>query len=354
MRVLCGPGTVLVDEHGFTLRIHCAGDAHCLRVVALEDDMIRVSLLRKCKRVVERTWMVSPGAPDVPDEGFAKDSFQGFAGPAVAIDTVPDGTLSLSTKRMRCTVNTCAHAPLALQFDWWSDEAGAWLPLLHDRRTGAYYLSRRGDGLAHFTRRQRGDRIFGCGEVSGELDRVGRRFVMSATDAMGYDAQSSDPLYKFWPSYVAKPAGESSAAFGVLYDSMAKCTLDFGCEMDNYHGLFHTYSAEQGDLDYIVVLGPSVLQATRRLSWLTGQSIMPPRWSLGYSGSTMTYTDAPDAQIQLLSFLTLCREHRVSGRVRVMVSPPATPLLPHPLPRAPGSTGAPAAPPAALVVTTDD
>jgi alpha-glucosidase (family GH31 glycosyl hydrolase) len=38
---------------------------------------------------------------------------------------------------------------------------------------------------------------------------------------------------------------------------------------------------------------------------------LPPRWSLGYLGSTMSYTEAPDAQAQLRRFVELCDEHQI-------------------------------------------
>ena len=129
-----------IDEHGFVLHVQ----GHCLRVVALEDDMIRVSLLRHGKRALARTWMVAPGAPDVADVGMSKDGFEGFAAPIVAISHDSDGELSLETNKMRCVVNTLAAAPIALRMDWWSEQERAWLPLMRDRPTGAYYFSRHG------------------------------------------------------------------------------------------------------------------------------------------------------------------------------------------------------------------
>ena len=53
---------------------------------------------------------------------------------------------------------------------------------------------------------------------------------------------------------------------GVFYDSMARAALDFGCELNNYHGLFASYQAECGDLDYYVLLGPRVRSVTARSS----------------------------------------------------------------------------------------
>ena len=184
-----------------------------------------------------------------------------------------------------------------------------------DRQTGAYYLGRSDPRLNHFVKRQRGDRFFGLGEKTGALDRAGRRFRMDCTDAMGYDAEHSDPLYKFWPFYIAKPScaanAPASAAYGLFYDNPANCAFDLGCTFDNYHGLFSSYEAACGDLEYTVLLGPSVLEVTRRFAWLCGGTALPPLWSLGYSGSTMSYTDAPDAQERMRSFLQLCAAHEV-------------------------------------------
>ena len=60
-----------------------------------------------------------------------------------------------------------------------------------------------------------------------------------------------------------------------------------------------------------MIAGPKVKDVTRKFSWLTGKTIFPPKWSLGYSGSTMSYTDAPDAQQQLNKFVELCEEHDI-------------------------------------------
>ena len=59
------------------------------------------------------------------------------------------------------------------------------------------------------------------------------------------------------------------------------------------------------------MLGPKLLDVTKAFVRLTGRTLFQPKWSLGYSGSTMHYTDAPDAQQQLQSFIRLCREHEI-------------------------------------------
>lgn len=38
---------------------------------------------------------------------------------------------------------------------------------------------------------------------------------------------------------------------------------------------------------------------------------LPPRWSLGYLGSTMSYTEAENAQEQLKLFVDQCKLHQI-------------------------------------------
>ena len=297
MRVLGAASLISKTAHGVTLSV----GSHVVHVTALEEDMIRVRVDRDGERAVGRSWMVAPpSGRETPYEGREKEDLDGFAMPAVKVDEC-DGTLRVSTSRLRVLV-TLGLSPLALQWEWKDVATAMWRPLFSDRLTGAYYFGRRDSRLCHHVKRRRGDRFFGLGEKSGELDKGGRRWRMDCVDAMGYDAECSDPLYKFWPFYIAKPApavdtpAASTAAYGLFYDNPAMCAFDLGCTFDNYHGLFSSYEAVCGDLDFTVLLGPAVLQVTRRFAWLCGGHALPPLWSLGYSGSTMSYTDAPDAQ----------------------------------------------------------
>jgi alpha-glucosidase len=131
---------------------------------------------------------------------------------------------------------------------------------------------------------------------------------MRNLDAMGYNAETTDPLYKHIPFYITR---RQSVSYGLFYDNLATCWFDLGNELDNYHAWYSQYRAEDGDLDYYMMLGPDTLSVTKRFTRLTGRAIFGPKWSLGYSGSTMHYTDAPNAQEQLLGFVSLCQTHGV-------------------------------------------
>ena len=142
------------------------------------------------------------------------------------------------------------------------------------------------------------------------MDRSGRRFRLQNIDPMGYDARTSDPLYKHIPFYIARKP-KTGAAVGLFYDTLSDCAFDFGCEHSNYHGPYRSFEAEHGDLDLYVIAGPKIADITRRFTWLTGRPAATPDWALGYSGSTMSYTDAPDAQGQMGKFLTSLAEHDI-------------------------------------------
>ena len=310
MRVVGEATLASTSAHGAVLDV--AG-GHRLVITALEEDMIRVRLDRLAARSLTRTWMVSPGdIGSSPCEGRDKEAVDGFSMPAASVEVIQaDSVLQVSTSRLRVIV-PLGVSPLALRWEWKDlAKGGEWAPLMQDRRTGAYYFGRHDARLSHHVKRGRGDRFFGLGEKSGGVDKAGRRYRMDCHDALGYDAELSDPLYKFWPFYIAKPADLSSAAYGLLYDNHATCAMDLGGAFDNYHGYFASYEATCGDMDYTVILGPAVLQVTRRFAWLIGGTAMPPLWSLGYSGSTMSYTDAPNAQEQMAQFLRLCSTHRI-------------------------------------------
>ena len=202
---------------------------------------------------------------------------------------------------------------IALQgfFCKWEMRTGeSWIRVARDRPTQAYNFGWWDNRIFHYLVRDPAEKYFGLGERSGEMDRAGRRFRMSGVDAMGYSARNSDPLYKHIPFY-ATYNSRSKLAFGLFYDTLSDCTFDMGCERSNYHGLFRSFVADHGDLDYYFIAGASVGDITRRFTWLTGRPAFPPRWSLGYSGSTMSYTDAPDAQARMNEFLEKCETHDI-------------------------------------------
>ncbi|MBU8588300.1 glycoside hydrolase family 31 protein [Priestia megaterium] len=275
------------------------------KIMILETDIIRILFTDGEELQLDKTWSVAPGQSDVPLEGRKRLDTSGFSLPSY----------EFSNNNGECTVETSA---LKLNVDlngfkisWFYREDSGWVNFANDRKTQAYnFDGSLGEGIAHYLKRDLDEQYFGLGEKTGSVDKHGKRYRMQAIDAMGYDAEYSDPLYKHIPFYITRHR-ETGFSFGVFYDNLSSSIFELGTELDNYHELYRYYQAKQGDLDYYIIGGPKVKDVTRKFSWLTGQTIFPPKWSLGYSGSTMSYTDAPDAQMQLNEFLKLCEKHDI-------------------------------------------
>ncbi|MBK8023964.1 MAG: hypothetical protein IPK19_21660 [Chloroflexi bacterium] len=67
-------------------------------------------------------------------------------------------------------------------------------------------------------------------------------------------------------------------------------------------------------MDYHLIYGPTFERVLEQYCWLTGRPALLPDCALGYLGSTMTYTEAEDAQAQLAKFARLCQEHDIPLR----------------------------------------
>ena len=267
----------------------------------LEDDIIRLLLLAGGRVTSPPSWAIAPGQEDIAEPGRDRMDVRGFTCPAFAIEEAP-GTLTISTERLRVTIRL--HG---FHCTWEQREGTGWVAMAADRPTQAYDFGWWDGRAHHYLARRPGERFYGLGDRSGDADRAGRRFRLTNVDPMGFDAETSDPLYKSIPYLLV--ADESGRCHGEFYDSSADVSVDMGRELDNYHGLYRHVVADAWDVDLWMIAGPDPLAVTRRFTWLTGRPALMPRWSLGYSGSTMTYTDAPDAAVQMQGFLDKCAEH---------------------------------------------
>ncbi|MGF6368920.1 alpha-glucosidase [Paraburkholderia sp. RAU6.4a] len=276
-----------------------------IELFVLAEDIIRVLVLPDGETRGPRTWAIAPGMDDVPLQGRERRDLSGFTPPPFTVNEAA-GHIVIETARVRVSValegGACA---------WDILHEGTWHRVMSDRKTQAYNFGWWDSRVYHYVERRRDEMYVGLGERAGSLDRARQTYEMRNIDAMGYSARTTDPLYKHIPFYVTWQP-QTSTGFGLFYDTLADCRFDMGRELDNYHGHYRHFIAEHGDLDYYFIASPgSPLDAVRRFTWLTGRPAWMPKWGLGYSGSTMSYTDAPDAQQQMGKFIERCREHDV-------------------------------------------
>ena len=272
------------------------GGELCVRF--LSETMARVSLRPVGGWREPRTWAIAPGA-DVPWEGREREDLSDFQLPAT---WAADGRFG--TSRLAVTLRT---GPLRLQWHAF----GADTPIAQDRKTTAYLRQSRGGLVRHYLARDAREHFYGLGDKTGPLDLRGRRLRTAALDALGYDPEHGDPLYKHWPFVMSRSV--NGQWLGTYYDTLANCTFDLGCEHDNYHGFYRYVEIEDGDLDYYLMAGRTPAEVVSQCVRLIGGTYLPPRWTLGFAQTAMGLADAPDAQARLTAYM----DEAVSRRVPI-------------------------------------
>ncbi len=141
---------------------------------------------------------------------------------------------------------------------------------------------------------RREDAIYGLGEKSGRLNRMGRDFTLWNTDVLNPDAaaeftagrEPDDPRAdrtstEFDPYYVGIPfcyhldssSGRMSASF---VDNGYRGHYEFS--LDGEYRVHFT----GGQYTEYVFAGPGMPEILAAYTWLTGRASLPPLWSLGY------------------------------------------------------------------------
>ncbi|XP_024032277.1 uncharacterized protein LOC21405522 isoform X2 [Morus notabilis] len=125
-----------------------------------------------------------------------------------------------------------------------------------------------------------GTSLYGTGEVSGQLERTGKRVFTWNTDAWGYGSGTTS-LYQSHPWVLAiLPTGE---ALGILADTSRRCEIDLRNESVIQFIAPSPYP--------LITFGPfgSPTAVLVSLSHAIGTIFMPPKWSLGYHQCRWSY-----------------------------------------------------------------
>jgi alpha-glucosidase len=303
MSIASLPTFSVTDQNRFRVTLQ-SSDGCIVYLFVLEEDILRVMVLPEGKLSFPRTWAIAPGLEDVPLEGRDRFDLEGFTSPEAEV-VKEANQLRITTARVRLTVKLRGFF-----CQWEVRQKDQWETAAADRSTQNYNFGWWDKRVYHYLQRQADEMYFGLGERAGETNRFGQSYRMTNIDAMGYNARTTDPLYKHIPFYLTWKK-RSKVPFGLFYDTVADCTFDLGRELDNYHGWYRYFIADYGDLDYYFIAGETVADIVRRYTWLTGRPAFTPKWSLGYSGSTMTYTDAPNAQERMNEFLLGCEKYDI-------------------------------------------
>lgn len=124
------------------------------------------------------------------------------------------------------------------------------------------------------------EKIFGCGESFGPLNKVGQRVHLFVTDPQGPE---TDQQYKPIPFFM------SNRGYGMFMHTSAPVTCDFGATNINVNKLF------MGDetMDFFVFFGEPK-DILNEYTEIVGKPGMPPLWSFGTWMSRITYFSQKD------------------------------------------------------------
>lgn len=256
------------DDAGATAS--CDGAA--LRLHFVEDDVVRVTLLREDRRPRLLTHALVGREPDPVEVTVER-------GEDITVLATAAMRVELAHRGCRMTVfdgtgHVLVQDDSGMGTGWDGNEVRTWKRIAGD------------------------ERFFGLGEKSGDVDKRAREWVMWNSDTPGY-GDASDPLYQSIPFFVGLREGRS---YGVFLNNSHRSRFNLGAGNHRYY----SFSAEGGTLDYFVFAAPRIAEVVADYTALTGRIPMPPRWALGFQQSRWSYY--PDSEV-----MSLARRFRERG-----------------------------------------
>ena len=226
----------------------------CERIVALRDDVLRVSFARGGSFPEDASWAVLTNArrSRVPVTAGTSPGRFGFRTGELIVE-VDKSTLQLVVRDLTGAILQQDARPV--RFD--------------------------GDAFRVYKSMPTNEHYFGLGDKTGPLDRREEAFTLWNTDAYRFQ-ESTDPLYKSIPYFMTFRAG---VAVGVLLDNTWRTSFDFGKEISGVY----SFGAAAGPLDYYIFYGPTPKKVVETYAWLTGTPPLPPLWTLGFQQSRYSY-----------------------------------------------------------------
>lgn len=134
-----------------------------------------------------------------------------------------------------------------------------------------------------------GDEYFyGFGEKTGYLNKKGYYYEMWNTDDPKPHVENYTTLYKSIPFFITL---RQKTAYGIFFDNTFKSYFDMAKENSEYY----YFGADDGNLDYYFIYGPSAIEVIEGYTYLTGRTPLPQMWTLGYQQCRWSYT--PESRV---------------------------------------------------------
>ncbi|KAJ3320288.1 hypothetical protein HDV06_005432 [Boothiomyces sp. JEL0866] len=194
-----------------------------------------------------------------------------------------------------------------LYLEWFTIDQ---IPFLADLKFRAYEYDLNA-GAGHYIKHSPDMIYYGLGERGSPLYLNERSFQLKCSDALGYNPESGDPLYKHIPFYIGLNQA-SKLAYGIFYNSLSTGSVNFGAEIDALWGQFTNIRFDNGPLDYYVMFGPQISSVVEHFASLIGKPALVPKYALGYLASSMGYAESDEAQTMIENFPSLLQKHEIS------------------------------------------
>ena len=224
------------------------------RVIALRDDVLRVTVWRGNAPPEDASWAV-PLAVRQSSVTFTKSHSRGHL-----ILLTGKLNVEIDTKTLAITIRD--RNGVIVQQDA--------RPIRFDGNAFRIYKAMPLD-----------EHYFGLGDKAGSLDRREQSFTLWNTDAYRFQ-ETTDPIYKSIPFFLTYRAGR---AMGVLLDNTWRTSFDFGKETPDAY----SFGSVGGPADYYVLYGPAAKDVVKTYAWLTGTPPLPPLWAFGFQQSKYSY-----------------------------------------------------------------
>lgn len=213
--------------------------------------------------------------------------------------TEKEGTLCFETEKLRLVIE---REPIAIVL---SDREGN---VLFSTEKLAPFMLDSNRRITSCFRMKEEDCFYGFGEKAGELNKNKKFLRERATDAMGYDAEKTDTLYKHIPFFIRLDR-DTQRAVGVFYHNFYESVFNMGCEKSNYWPRYAYWQADGGDIDLFLLAEGSIPGIVGQYTWLTGRPALLPKRALGYQGSSMYYSELEkDSDEAVLRFIDTVHE----------------------------------------------
>ena len=291
---ICRKITGLEKRDGYTL-VHT--DCCDIKIVFLTDEIVRVRASFDKELAEESYILMTTAWEDRLDPLFEGQRTR--LEPVAAKLAEGEKTIVFESAALRLELD---RDPICIRL-YDKDGTG-----LYSTLAGSPFTLDTNKRVTAYSRMQEDDCFYGFGEKAGNLNKNKEFLRERATDAMGYDAEKTDTLYKHIPFYIRLNRGTKKAV-GLFYHNFYESVFNMGKEKSNYWPRYSYWQADGGDIDLFLLGGNTLKKIVDNYTLLTGRPALLPKRALGYQGSSMYYPELEkDGDEAVLNFIDTIKE----------------------------------------------